>query len=456
MQYDIPMADSVNKYDILVAGGGPAGCALAIAVRRLNPALRVLILERSAYEKQRVGETLPPPCRVLLERLGIWEDFLKENHLPAFGAISAWGSEAAASQEFMTTVLRNGWHLDRSRFDAFIGRMAQEAGAELRMNTAIQNFDRSSHAWQISYGKGEQVEARILVDATGRKATVARQMGAEVLKFDRLVGSMALLDAETILDRDTLVEARPEGWWYSALLPGQKMAVAFFTDAHFANKLHTNQRDGWMSLLRAAPLTSARIEPLARNQTFSLKNWPAHSQRLKRPIGEYWLAIGDASAAFDPLSSQGIFYALRSGFLGAFAASDLLAGGKKANEAQLKYAGMQLAEFNDYWKIRRDFYLQEQRWPQQHFWRTRHQPISIGPEDKLLIKPLAGIKPRFFSLGDLNNLTQLFPDGALAREWMTALNTSRKDLPAALALEGLQCLVEDGHALIMSKTMLTR
>jgi hypothetical protein len=195
---------------------------------------------------------------------------------------------------------------------------------------------------------------------------------------------------------------------------------------------------------------------LARNQTFSLKNWPAHSQRLKRPIGEYWLAIGDASAAFDPLSSQGIFYALRSGLLGAFAASDLLAGGKKANEAQLKYAGMQLAEFNDYWKIRRDFYLQEQRWPQQHFWRTRHQPISIGPEDILLIKPLAGLKPRFFSANDLNHLAQRFPEGASAKDWMIALKNSRADLPAALALEGLQCLVEDGHALIMSKTSLTR
>lgn len=346
------------------------------------------------------------------------------------------------------TIQRNGWHLDRLKFDAFMARKATEAGVEVCLNQTVQRFNKSEEGdWTIHFPQKERtLNSKLLVDATGRGASVARQLGVELLRFDRLVGSMAILDAGSMLDRDTLVEAAPNGWWYSALLPGQKMAAAFFTDATIAQELKINTIESWTALLQQAPLTAQRLTALVQKQPFSLKNWPATSQRLKQSIGKDWIAIGDAAAAFDPLSSQGIFYALRSALLAAFAAVDLLAGGHRAPEAIQKYNGNQLAEFIGYWEVRRDFYQMEQRWATHAFWRTRHAALTLSPGDWLEISPQTGVKTRFFSKSDLKAMLDQFPEGAQASDWMLLLKSLRSDLPPGHALEGLQCLVEDGHA----------
>ena len=47
-----------RRADVIVVGGGPAGCSTALALARTG--IAVTILERSRYEAFRVGETLPP------------------------------------------------------------------------------------------------------------------------------------------------------------------------------------------------------------------------------------------------------------------------------------------------------------------------------------------------------------------------------------------------------------
>lgn len=414
---------------------------------RNNPNLRILLLERGHFAGPKAGETLPPQCRILFERLGIWEAFLAEGHLPAFGSKSAWGDGHVASQEFMTTVQRNGWHLDRERFDAFMAQQAVLAGVEILLDTSMRNCRRAAGGWELEvHGHPESISCKLLVDATGRSASVARQAGADLLRFDHLTGTMAVFEGSSILDRDTLVEACPRGWWYSALLPGQKMACAFFTDASIAAELRIHQLEGWKAMLAQAPLSAQRILPLLHVQTPELKAWPAQSQRLSMPIGLDWIAVGDAAAAFDPLSSQGIFFALRSALMAAFACADLLAGGEEAENAVQKYRGSQAEQFVGYWEVRRDFYQMEQRWATEPFWKSRHGAIVLGPSTHVRIVP-GTARARFFSRRDLQVLVSQYPDGAPAYAWVRCMAALRPDLPAGHALEGLQSLVEDGHAI---------
>jgi len=58
------------SFDVVVAGGGPAGSATALDLSRRG--FRVMLIEQSAYESFRVGETLPPEIRRLLTELGGW------------------------------------------------------------------------------------------------------------------------------------------------------------------------------------------------------------------------------------------------------------------------------------------------------------------------------------------------------------------------------------------------
>ena len=118
-----PQGETSN-YDVVILGGGPAGAAAALSLRRHAPKLSVAIVEQSNYDAPRVGETLPPTVRGVLEQLGVWETFVGEGHVAAYGTCAAWGSDELYDNEFIYSPAGRGWHLDRSRFDRMLSREA--------------------------------------------------------------------------------------------------------------------------------------------------------------------------------------------------------------------------------------------------------------------------------------------------------------------------------------------
>src|SRR5205807_1768338 len=152
---------------------------------------RVLVVEAGRYEAIRIGESVPPDSRIVLEKLGVWEDFQKENHEPCLGSCSSWGSDALGYNDFLFNPLGNGWHLDRRRFDAFLAREVAQHGSVLSTGT---RFD-GCHAGEAGFllrlrsedGRIRMVTARCVVDATGLRSSFARTMGARRLFLDQLL-----------------------------------------------------------------------------------------------------------------------------------------------------------------------------------------------------------------------------------------------------------------------------
>ena len=93
--------------------------------------------------------------------------------------------------------------------------------------------------------------------------------------------------------------------------------------------------------------------------------------------GNNWLVAGDAAIAFDPLSSQGIYRALKSGLLAARTIENYLLGDQTALK---EYARGIQRGFDKYLSMRAITYGRERRWTSSAFWHRRHNESDAGLE----------------------------------------------------------------------------
>ncbi len=359
-----------RRFDAVVAGGGPAGAAAALALARGGR--RVLLLDDSPPGSPRVGEALPPAGRPLLRELGVLEPFLADGHLPCHGNLSAWGSPVLHATDFFFDLNGHGWHLDRARFDAALRDAARDAGAEVRAGTRLVAARRDGRGeWLAALADGEEVGCGWLVDATGRGSAVARRHGAARRHDDTLVAFYARFRPAREGDRDgrTLIEAAPDGWWYTALVPSGERVVAFQTDADLADRSALLTADGFTRLVEGTMHVRSALDAFGFAPHGRPRGADAGSARLDRFAGDGWLAAGDAAVSFDPLSSQGIRTALYTGTLAGRALHAHLGG----DAAALAGYARRLEEIHGvYLRGRAEYYAFEGRWPDRPFWARRH------------------------------------------------------------------------------------
>jgi flavin-dependent dehydrogenase len=363
-----------GSFDAVVVGAGPAGCAAALALA--GACLRVALLERPGRPARRAGESLPPDATPLLHSLDLWESFVRDGHLPSPGIVSVWGDETPYETSFIFNPYRVGWHLDRGRFDATLAAVAEQRGAVHLRSTEVRSCSRDSAGrWWVaarSGGRSARLAAEFLIDATGRTAWLARRLGARPSVIDRLIGVAGTFEAGGARhDPRLLLEATEWGWWYSAVLPGDRLIVAYMTDLDFLPPPLRALDSFWATRLEETVWTRCRVA--GAGACSSLRTTPADSRCLGCAAGEKWLAVGDAAMAWDPLSSQGVSNALRSGIAAALAIGEARSGRPDALD---EYAAGVARSFEEYRRLRGHYYRQERRWPHSPFWERRWNPPS--------------------------------------------------------------------------------
>lgn len=362
-----------QRIRVVIVGGGTAGCATAIAL--LTHGVRdAVVVEMRQRPVRRIGEAIPPAANAVLQRMGVWQDFQAQDHLPSAGSCASWGGPTLRYNDFLLQRQGKGWHLDRAAFDAMLAATVAARGGRVLRGLRLRQAEPADAGLRLQFDRDDgttaETQTGLLIDATGIAAAAVRRIGVARNQVDCIAaisGVFALRQPDAV-PTQTLLEACEYGWWYAARLPGRRMIAALAVDAAERHRFSTP--DTWLRGLNA---TSHVTRWLDRGQADLAEGGPttalAPSAILSRVVGNRWLAVGDAASAYDPLSAQGILKALQDGEAAGAAVAGFLGG--QGPLALLAYQDDIFARFTDYLRLRRYLYRLERRWPQSSFWRNR-------------------------------------------------------------------------------------
>jgi flavin-dependent dehydrogenase len=348
-------------FDVAVIGAGPAGSVAAHQLAGAGRSVLLLDPRMAVTGPSKPGDALPGAALRVLSACGLPSPAQSDAHRPIGGNVSAWGAAAPVCRDFLAEPDGLGWRLNRSAFEADLIAAARSAGVAI-VAVGLRRVAREGEAWRLGL-RGETASARWLIDATGRRAVLSRQLGARRHRDEPLVALVghAKADARYRMERN-LVETTVDGWWYAALLPHRGPVFMLHTRP-------TRVRSGlahphiWRSALAATHLiASAFPDPVIEGP---LRGYEACGSWLAPAAGDGWVACGDAALSFDPCAGQGLLSALQGGMAAADAVADALEG----DTNQLGAYAARLAEARRTYRRRvRAHYAQETRWRGSDFW----------------------------------------------------------------------------------------
>jgi flavin-dependent dehydrogenase len=363
----------MRRCDVLVIGGGPAGAAVAIRLQRTG--VRV-VLATAAPVNSGLCETLSPRTIEELRHIDVDSRVLEQRSISCHGIAARWGSDRSRfHSHVLDPPVSQGWHIDRAALQALLIRTVRRNNVPIAQPAQVKAVARSAGRWHVSLtGDSGEIETGFLVDATGRRSGVAKTQGIVRRRFDSLCCVSASMSSQHARFSSALqIEAVSYGWWYAAPTTNDQGFVGLVSDADVLARLRVANPGSWTSLFADTGLATGR------SLTPALRSHSCDTSQLQVPAGVAWIAVGDAAATFDPLSSFGVLHALISAKEAVAAIIDHQ--GALAT-ALGRYETTMRGIFDSYLDARRRHYALETRWLSCPFWQRRYtinRPLEALP-----------------------------------------------------------------------------
>jgi flavin-dependent dehydrogenase len=355
------------KHDFAVIGGGPAGCAMAILLARSGA--RVALLEKTDYHAFRIGEHLHPSVREALYALGCEREALAQCAVAARGIASRWKNGEALFRPYFRHRGPLGLNVVRNAFDALLFERAAASGATMYAGATHLDIEPANPGWRIAFeqaGVRQELDARVLIDASGRRSVVARRLGSRWLRSGNTKAIAMLLPCVAVErddDNALRVESVASGWL--SLTPrGEDMVLTLYTVARNGHAPSADARASMRDALSSSTLIRSRIASFISSMRYA-GTWPGFPRLLAKPFGEGWFAIGEAAAAYDPISGHGVVFALET----AFRASEMALSDSPLEVLGPLYRDAIAARYEDHLRRREEIYREAaDQFPGSLFW----------------------------------------------------------------------------------------
>jgi menaquinone-9 beta-reductase len=291
----------MTRYDVLVVGAGPAGATVAAMTARAG--LSTLVLERTQFPREKVcGDCLNPGAWRILDRLGA-SDIIDRIPSAKLRWVEFLDLTGRPIRFELPNETRGERGIRRKLFDDALITHAISAGAQVSFGNPVLKVQNGS-SWKVTTND-EVVQARFLVAADGRNSTVARLL-AEYPK--------------TRTDRVAL-----QTHFWAAAEPHVTLQLCAYGYLGLATI-----GDGLTNLCLVCRPQHAEQFRQEASKKFLLTpghRWQSITPLTRRTIQSQHanlMYIGDAARVVEPLTGEGILYALQSGMLAADSISTAL------------------------------------------------------------------------------------------------------------------------------------
>lgn len=366
-----------KDYDVIVAGGGPAGTSAAVHLATRGA--RVLLLERERFPRAKLcGEFISPECLGHFARLGVLEEMKEAGGTRVgetkffarsgrrVGVPSAWfDKETGGGEEAAGAAGALG--LSRAEMDQRLMLRARAVGVEVLEEAGVAGLVFEDAARRVVRGvrvewQGETLELRaaVTIDATGRARALARRVetakkesagheataAAAAAAAERVSSPkrMPLVAFKAHLENVGGEEGVCEIYFYRGGYGGLSRVENGLSNLCFivaASDVRAHQSDA-ERVMREIVMSNARAAETLRGGRLR-SEWLAVALesfgRRELVPADGLLMVGDAASFIDPFTGSGMLMALECGELASEAITRALpdlrrAGGSFATLAE--------------------------------------------------------------------------------------------------------------------------
>lgn len=318
-----------QRVDVVVVGGGPAGSTAGSLIRKYNPDISVLILEKEKFPREHVGESQLPPIGPILNEMGVWDKVEAANFPIKVGATYRWGSspdlwdfeflpldkfhDEPRPAKFAGQRLFTAFQVERARYDQILLDHAAELGCEVREGTQVTGVDHEGgRINSISTNAGDTIRAKHYLDCSGYTGVLRRGLGVGV-EVPTQLKNMAVWDYWSNADwaveigvggTRVQVLSIASGWiWFIPLGP-TRTSIGYICPVEHYKKTGLTPAELYDQALKQEP----RVQELCKNaapdgMVRTTKDWSFIADKI---VGENWFLVGESAGFADPVLAGGL------------------------------------------------------------------------------------------------------------------------------------------------------